>query len=138
MATVTVMRYSEATTKAKLMREIANPDSRDHGTGTKFDGLVVGVLAGQQWARPEKPRWSRQHEKLIDESEYRSTDDLAAYIETQGISNQRTMWLFDVDQADIAGWAYRCQGGWQCPQILCDGICLRPGTAVVNVRKARA
>lgn len=131
METITVLRATDAMTETALMAEIAKADSRDGGTGDRFGGLCVGLLAGQSY-RPARPSVSGWVVRWDDDVEY-TPETLQSYFATQG-HPRPAVWSMDVAEADVIGYAYRIQG--TTPRVvLMDGIVLRQGAPVSNVKR---
>ncbi|MEN6532187.1 MAG: hypothetical protein ABFD89_00895 [Bryobacteraceae bacterium] len=136
-AAITVLRLTSATTKAATLAEIADGDSRDGGTGTKFGGLCVGVLRGQgNKLDPQLPLaglgdsgiFSHLRRDIWIEYTPRGLD---TYFQTQGF-RRAACWQFEVAINDVVGYAWR-----ECGILDIDGIILRRGAVATNLKRVR-
>ena len=112
MQTINILRYSSAKTKVALLKEVANADSKDFGTGTRYGGLCVRVEKGQDFDPMSVMDAFYATGYKFDFAQVQSSASyLEADIETQGISETRKMWRITVDRADIIGLSDRTMGG---------------------------
>ena len=130
METVTLLRYSRARTRAAILKEIAEADSMDHGTGAVFGGLVCAVEPGQEPLSLRKPGWAWDRH---DDQSVMAPLALAAYLHTQGVG-RRTMWRLTVRREDVTRYAAR-EMGYPAAYQFSDGVVLRRGTQAVSIEK---
>jgi hypothetical protein len=145
MATIKLLRYSSAKTKAAVLAEVSTADSKDHGTGSSFGGLCVAVECGQDYDAMAllDPSYEQQmvtdaYNRPILKYVYNlqvvsSPAELEADICSQGVA-RRKMWRLTVDSSDIVGLSerfipYPSGRG----EVLADGVILRRGAKVLAV-----
>ena len=140
---VRVLRYSSAANQYTLLSEIANPHSRDAGTGERFKGLVVVLNHGETFRPPRiegpqtwqySPYWRPDLGGRFDQGDVaQSAKEITAYLQTQGVGS-RTLWSFEVHPDDVIGWAGRTIGS-QNQDYIADGVVIAPGARVQNIQK---
>ena len=146
MKPITILRYSSATNKAGLLKEIENAASRDHGARETYGGLSVALENGQDFdvsnLLPKYVIDQMKQRSLIgnrplltpDLAHEHTPSSLAATLRTGGLGEKRTMWRFKVDPSEIIGLSDRYTPGYP-PSYVADGLIMRPGAKVQEIEK---
>ena len=133
--TVTLLRASAATTKHQMLREIEEADSRDYGTGQRYNALCCVIERGQCW-EPQRPEPSSFHARREVRFDFGVHDTPGGVLAT--IEQSRPVWRIVVRREDVIGYATRrADGAFGPVVIIADGVLLRRGATPLSLERVR-